>query len=253
MSAGLPTLGSRTVDRRASKRADKKKQTVPSPKPSTDDDVLVIDLNDLSQTELSQSLSRVVPEAIVQSMLGSTDAHVEGPGALSLSIQSIGETMLLVRGDFRVQLSVPCARCLEPAAATCRAELCAQAVKGAVTAQAKSKGSRSRDEDEDIEVDLDAPDTLVYSGHTLDLRDIITEQVVMAYPMRILCSLGEACRGLCHSCGRDLNGRKGSDGSPACTACSKPGDPEPPAEVESAANSPWKAALQAIREREDNS
>ncbi|HFE47042.1 MAG TPA: DUF177 domain-containing protein, partial [Nannocystis exedens] len=134
--------------------------------------------------------------------------------------------------------------------ATCRAELCAQAVKGAVTAQAKSKGSRAGDEDEDIEVDLDAPDTLVYSGHTLDLRDIITEQVVMAYPMRILCSLGEACRGLCHSCGRDLNKRKSSDGSPACAACSEAGDAKAPAEVESTTNSPWKAALQAIRERE---
>ena len=249
MSAGLPTLGSRPVDPTSLQPSRQIKKTVPSPKPSTDD-VLVIDLNELSQTELSQSLTREVPESIVQSMLGATDARVGAPGVLSLSIQSIGETTLLVRGDFVVKLSVPCARCLEPAAATCRAELCAQAVKGAVTAQAKSKGSRAGDEDEDIEVDLDAPDTLVYSGHTLDLRDIITEQVVMAYPMRILCSLGEACRGLCHSCGRDLNKRKSSDGSPACAACSEAGDAKAPAEVESTTNSPWKAALQAIRERE---
>ncbi len=246
MSAGLPTLGSRPVDS-DEQTGQTKKKTVTSPKPSTDADVLVIDLNDLSQTEHSQSLRLVVPEATVQDMLGSTDAHVEGPGALSLGIQSIGETALLVRGDFRVKLCVPCARCLEPAAATCRAELCVQAVKGAVTAQAKSKG-RTRDDEEDIEVDLDAPDTLVYSGHTLDLRDIIAEQVVMAYPMRILCPLGEACRGLCHSCGRDLNDR--NKGSRACADCSGPADPKVAEELESDANSTWKAALQAIRKRE---
>jgi len=232
---------------------------------STSDDLLgdlIIDLNPLTRTVLSHSLDVEVSQAGVQQMLAATDAQATGAGGLSLSIQHIGSTTLLVRGDFSAGLCVPCARCLEPASARCVAELCVQAVQGAVAAspppsdsakssakknspKSKAGKKKDRDEEEEVEVDLDAPDTLTYSGHTLDLRELVTEQVAMAYPMRILCSLGEACRGLCHSCGSNLNDLH-ADGCSACRGSQE----APAADPENTAQSPWKAALRAIQERE---
>ena len=34
---------------------------------------------------------------------------------------------------------------------------------------------------------------------------LVAEQIKLAYPMRALCSRGEACRGLCSNCGAALN------------------------------------------------
>lgn len=42
-----------------------------------------------------------------------------------------------------------------------------------------------------------------YRGNTIDLREAIQEQVILALPLRPLCR--EGCKGLCHSCGENLN------------------------------------------------
>lgn len=42
-----------------------------------------------------------------------------------------------------------------------------------------------------------------YRGEELDLRALVYEQVMLALPYRALCR--EGCRGLCPSCGADLN------------------------------------------------
>jgi uncharacterized protein len=42
-----------------------------------------------------------------------------------------------------------------------------------------------------------------FDGHTLDLEPTLREQILLALPMDTLC--GESCRGLCPSCGENLN------------------------------------------------
>ena len=42
-----------------------------------------------------------------------------------------------------------------------------------------------------------------YQGETIDVDDLVREQVELALPMARLCS--EACRGLCSQCGANLN------------------------------------------------
>ena len=44
---------------------------------------------------------------------------------------------------------------------------------------------------------------VLFEGESIDFRDIIQEQVVMAIPMQPLCR--DDCRGLCTHCGADLN------------------------------------------------
>jgi uncharacterized protein len=56
----------------------------------------------------------------------------------------------------------------------------------------------------ETELDEAELDTDYYSGDSIDLRAVLTEQVLLDLPMKVLC--GDDCRGLCSQCGADLNG-----------------------------------------------
>ena len=59
------------------------------------------------------------------------------------------------------------------------------------------------EEQDDIELgELDLLSS-TYQGDEIDLTHEIEEQVVMEIPLKPLCN--EGCKGLCHSCGTDLN------------------------------------------------
>lgn len=55
------------------------------------------------------------------------------------------------------------------------------------------------------EAKLDDSDlrTDYYPGDGVDLRAVLAEQVLLALPMKLVCS--EDCKGLCAQCGADLN------------------------------------------------
>ena len=55
---------------------------------------------------------------------------------------------------------------------------------------------------EDGEIDQDE-DVVVYSGHEIEITDILVNSFMMNASGRYLCS--EDCRGLCSHCGTDLN------------------------------------------------
>jgi DUF177 domain-containing protein len=64
---------------------------------------------------------------------------------------------------------------------------------------------RSAGESRDEEVELSERDLVsaAYDGDEIDFTDEIAEQVLMEIPFKPLCS--EECKGLCVSCGADLN------------------------------------------------
>jgi uncharacterized protein len=55
------------------------------------------------------------------------------------------------------------------------------------------------------EIALSAEDLglIYYTGDTIDFHDAIQEQVILSLPLRPLCR--EDCKGLCHTCGGNLN------------------------------------------------
>ena len=135
-----------------------------------------------------------------------TDAGAElgAPLDVDLTARSVGEGVL-VRGTLRTTVRLACRRCLAPV-------------------------ERVVDEDVDFlyePVSADEEDDLageVYPlparGDELDLTDAVREQVLLELPEFALCR--EECRGLCPTCGKDLN-----EGACECA-------PEAPA-------SPWDA------------
>jgi len=187
------------------------------------------------------------PRSWVKEQLADTDAEVIGVGRarLDFTFHSSAGAEVLVRGSLAVDLEVPCARCLEPARVAYRGEICLNfKPEGAVRVSSKRAG-----DDDEEEVDLAAPEEATYSGHHLDLRPVLAEQVVMAYPLRALCARGEACRGLCSSCGADLNDLSAS-GCAICRPAGPVAAPASPDAVVAPVNQAWKAALAAIRRKE---
>ena len=55
----------------------------------------------------------------------------------------------------------------------------------------------------DIELTAEEMGLILFKGESIDIRDALQEQIVMAIPQRPLCS--PSCKGLCPTCGKDLN------------------------------------------------
>jgi uncharacterized protein len=178
----------------------------------------------------------------LRAALSDTDAEVEAPGRVGLDLLLQADGSIVVTGDLAFAFTVPCARCLEPAAVDGSTPIAALVVREG--AAAIDVGDGEDDDDEGV-----GDDVWTYDGHVLDLVPTITEQVKLAYPMRQLCARGSACRGLCSSCGAPLNEQP--EGVAACERCGA-ADPRVP-EVDDvpsaakAAENPLQAALRKLQ------
>ena len=97
-----------------------------------------------------------------------------------------------VVGDFSTQLELRCARCLEPVL---------RDVAGDFDLIYRPLGADKGMEERSIrgaEADI-----AYYQGEGLLLEDLLREQVLLAVPLKAVCS--EACKGLCPRCGKNLN------------------------------------------------
>ncbi len=185
----------------------------------------------------------------LRAALVDTDAEVESPGRIGLDLLLQADGSVLVTGDLSFAFTVPCARCLDPAAVDGSSPLAALVIPDGAAAPRSAKGDDEGDFDEE---DAAGDDVWTYDGHTLELAPMITESIKLAYPMRQLCARGAACRGLCSSCGAPLNEQP--DGVPACERCGA-ADPRVPEVDEiptpgAGAENPLQAALRKLQSRE---
>lgn len=199
-----------------------------------------------------------LPVPWIASVLAHTDAEVTRDGLVALEVTSIGGGgSVLVRGTLDVAFAVPCARCLEPATVGTLAALgpdglCVHYVRGVGDAMEDEEGREWSD------ADAEGPDQRPFVGTRLDLRPLVEEQILVAYPIRALCSRGESCRGLCMHCGANLNEQAAIPGP--CAACGAEDAQVPvvaaPADVEDGDEetstlktheTPWQAALRGLQ------
>jgi uncharacterized protein len=121
---------------------------------------------------------------------GVMEATEVGPGLadgqLDLRLSKSG-TDVVVRGTLLAELTVPCARCLEPAKIRVEENLSALAV-----ATASARGRKAGGEDEDDGPD-DA-DSFAFDGDSVVLDDLIRDLLLLGIPMIPLCS--DACPGI---------------------------------------------------------
>ncbi len=162
-----------------------------------------------------------LPPAWIAARLAHTDAEIQRSGTVDLEVTLISEgSSVLVRGVLDLDFVVPCARCLEPAAVPAGGELCVHFVRGASDTLHDEEDSDWREG----ESDAGETDQRSFLGNSLDLRPMVEEQILVAYPIRALCVRGEACRGLCMHCGANLNEQPPTS---RCVVCGTP-DPRVP-------------------------
>jgi uncharacterized protein len=95
-------------------------------------------------------------------------------------------------GGLQARLELNCARCLEPVTRPVNREF---------DLLYRPQGSDAGQEE--ASVAQDESEVGYYTGDGLLLEDVLREQLLLAIPMKVVCS--EACKGLCPQCGKNLN------------------------------------------------
>jgi uncharacterized protein len=110
----------------------------------------------------------------------------------------VNATAELLEGNIRVagaiesKVELVCARCLEPVVEDVQRSF--DLFYSPLPKDVKPEEARLRDDDAEIGF---------FEGEGLFLADVLREQVLLALPMKVICR-GD-CRGLCPSCGANLN------------------------------------------------
>lgn len=123
---------------------------------------------------------------------GDDRARIDAPIAFALHVRLDGKRVT-VYGWIHSVATAPCSRCLSPARMHVDRDF-----------EASFVPAPSDAEELDTELDGTDLDTDYYRGDSIDLRAVLTEQVLLDLPMKVLCN--DDCRGLCSQCGADLNG-----------------------------------------------
>jgi uncharacterized protein len=155
-----------------------------------------VDLKDLGHEKLS--FQALFEPGVIE--LGSENIRQIGNLDWSATAERAGAE-IRIAGKLDTNVELLCSRCLEPATVH--------------VSKPFDLFFRERDEamfDED-EVELDEKDTRTafFTGTKLAIGDVLREQILLALPMKVLCTID--CKGLCPTCGTNLN-----SGSCNCSA-----------------------------------
>ncbi len=155
-------------------------------------------------------LSEIPPHGVVVSsqtplkQLGLVQEEWWAAGPLRVQLLvTRDERLIMVDGDVGVALQFHCSRCLKE----CSYPMQVPVHIALVPEGEEAAESRSQLHAADLE-------QLYYRDDGVETNDVVREQLLLAVPMRVVCR--PECRGLCASCGRDLNeGACGCQESPA--------------------------------------
>jgi uncharacterized protein len=93
---------------------------------------------------------------------------------------------VVIHGKLTAELTVPCARCLEPAHVSIDEDLTVLAVPRASVRAAEEKSAESEDSGD--------ADIVPYDGDVVALDDLVRDELLLGIPMIPLCS--EGCPGI---------------------------------------------------------
>lgn len=148
-----------------------------------------IDLKDLERQKISVSGSFAAAEL---DFAGDNIRQIE-PLDWNATAERAGAE-IRITGDFHTKVETACFRCLEPAPTE---------VSKAYDLYFRQQDEFMFDEDDEIELSEKDTRTAFFSGTQLAIGDILHEQVLLALPMKLLCTVD--CKGLCPTCGMNLN------------------------------------------------
>jgi len=147
-----------------------------------------VDLKDLVQDKLSFG-ARFEPGVVD---LGA-DIRQIGDLDWQATAERSGEE-IRINGTLDITVEASCSRCLEPSRTH---------VSKSFDLFFRERDEAMFDEDEEVELDENDTRTAFFTGRKLAISDILREQIFLALPMKVLCTVD--CKGLCPTCGTNLN------------------------------------------------
>lgn len=127
-------------------------------------------------------------------LVASGQLSVTGPVTYGFRIYRVSG-MIEIEGHVEAQVELSCSRCLAPVN---------QHVVDDFTLTYADHLPEVEDESgEEIELTAEDMGITLFEGEELDLAEPLFEQLVLGLPYQPLCA--EGCKGLCPSCGTDLN------------------------------------------------
>ena len=125
-------------------------------------------------------------------VLGDDSKRLIAPTTVSV-VASRRDDKVRFRGNLRTNVEALCDRCLQPLTVPLEVDFETQYAPAGAEAVTE----------EVAELQADDLDFAVYEGDSIDMDELVREQVLLTLPMRLLCR--EDCKGLCPTCGADLN------------------------------------------------
>ena len=161
-------------------------------------EILIDDIPESGLTIKADPTKDVWFKRVIQDALG--DSFAEGDNAaLELTLIRTDEEVGIT-GELILATHPTCDRCL-------KAYNYERAIplQSHMTPLYENKRQRQREHDEGMENEVVKEDLgfSYYEGDRIYLDEIIAEQLLLAEPMKHLCS--EDCKGLCQRCGKNLN------------------------------------------------
>ncbi len=108
------------------------------------------------------------------------------------AVAELAGSEIRIRGHLGTTLETTCDRCVVPVSIPIERDFDLFYRPMATIAKA-----------EEVELPPDELEVGFFTGDGIELADVVTEQVILSLPMKVVCNAD--CRGLCPSCGVNLN------------------------------------------------
>jgi uncharacterized protein len=167
---------------------------------------LTIDVDEIDESgqEWQADLSREFIDGVLRGE-PPTEFHAGGTAHVRARLTKMGRNVL-VQSRFRVPLEGQCKRCLKKVRLDEPIDLTLTYVPRDAAPEEPARRASAHDKaagEPATSFDLETVDEEPYSGKMIDLAPALREQILLAVPPSPLCD--EACKGLCPTCGKDLN------------------------------------------------
>ena len=159
---------------------------------------LILHIDQIKDKELFQDFEETAEAfPVFSDMVQNRECEFREPLKIRVKAFRIRE-LFEVEGTFQTRVRMSCSRCLKNFDLPLTSDFALTYTRGLPDIKEAS-------DEEEVELRVEEIGLQYFRGEEIDLRDGIQEQVVMAFPLRTLCT--ETCKGLCPRCGADLNQR----------------------------------------------
>lgn len=137
--------------------------------------------------EHHRTIEQNVPIEMNECKIHSESYRILSKDSVYLKIEHVKERQLTITGKGDLVFEIPCDRCLEPVETKVSLDF------------TKHVDLDVSDADQTEEMD----ETNYIDGYELDVDQLISNEVLIGWPTKILCS--DDCKGICNVCGQNLN------------------------------------------------